>query len=325
MSSHTSLKSFFSQVIIIGSGPAGYTAALYCARAGFTTAIVSGPLPGGQLTLTTHVDNYPGFANGIDGNALMEEMRQQNKNLGVIFYDDIITQITPPVSDIENPVKKSHLFHCHGENALYNAKAVIVATGANAKWLGIPGEETYAGRGVSTCATCDGFFFKNEHIVIVGGGNTALEEALFLANIAAKVIIIHRRDTLRGEYLLAQRVLNNPKIEIIWNTVVTEAKGNHVGLTHLCLQTTTADSVTETLFPCKGLFVAIGHKPNTEILKNLPIPLDEYGYVDTPNSITPVPGLFVAGDIRDSVYRQAVTAAAEGCMAALNAQKFLAK
>lgn len=308
------MAQYESKIIIIGSGPAGYTAGIYAARAGLSPLLVSGFQKGGQLTITTDVENYPGFPEPVSGPELMGRMQRQAENLGVKIIDDHITE-----------VDFSHRpFTLISELHSYRADSVIVATGALARWLGLENEEKFRGFGVSGCATCDGFFYRNRKVAVVGGGNTAAEEALYLANIASSVTLIHRRDELRADKILQNRIFQHPKIMIEWDSVVTDVKGTDVpkSLTGVVLKNLKSDKVKE--LSVDGLFIAIGHKPNTEIFKSV-LELDKNGYILTaPGSCqTSVPGVFAAGDVKDSLYRQAVTAAGSGCQAFLEADKFL--
>lgn len=305
----------YTKVLIIGSGPAGYSAAIYAARANLEPVLVSGLEPGGQLMITTDVENYPGFADVIQGPWLMEQMRLQAAHVGTkIIQDQIIY-----VDFSKRP------FVCHGEGgAIYKAETLIICTGAQAKWLGLESEMKFRGFGVSGCATCDGFFFRGKEVGVVGGGNTAVEEALYLTNHASKVILIHRRDTLRAEKILQDRLFKNPKIQVIWDHVVEEVLGNEdpLAVTGVRLKDQKTGQ-TQTL-SLDGLFVAIGHAPNTKIFEGK-IELDKEGYiVGSPlTSETNIKGVFAAGDVRDKTYRQAVTAAGMGCMGALDAARFL--
>ncbi len=309
-------QEYHSKVLIIGAGPAGFTAAIYAARANLQPILVSGLQPGGQLTITTDVENYPGFAEIIQGPWLMEQMQRQAEHVGTrIILDQIVA-----LDLARRP------FVATGDSGdLYRADAVIVATGAQARWLGIPGEEAFRGFGVSACATCDGFFFRDKEVVIVGGGNTAVEEALYLTNHARRVTLVHRRDALRAEKILQDRLLRHPKITIVWDSVVEEILGvrEPPEVTGVRLRNVRTGAVVERA--CDGVFVAIGHTPVTELIAGQ-LPLDAEGYVQTkPDSTaTAVPGVFAAGDVKDKVFRQAVTAAGLGCMAALEAEKFLA-
>ena len=303
-----------SKVLIIGSGPAGYTAAIYAARANLKPIMVAGFEPGGQLMITTDVENYPGFADVIQGPWLMEQMKKQAEHVGTQIITDYITKVDLSV----RPFKA-----WSDSGVLYTGDTLIIATGAKARWLGIPTEDKFRGKGVSACATCDGFFFRGKEVAVIGGGNAAVEEAIFLTNFCTKVTLIHRRDTLRAEKITQDRLFKNPKIEIIWDTVVEEVVGNDLGMTGLKLKNLKTGAISD--FKADGMFVAIGHTPATEIFKGH-ITLDANGYaIVAPNSTaTNVPGVFAAGDVADHVYRQAVTAAGLGCMAALEADRFLA-
>ena len=310
-------KELHSKVLIIGSGPAGYTAAIYAARAMLNPVLVSGMEPGGQLTTTTDVENYPGFSDVIQGPWLMEEMRKQAEVVGTNFKSDMIKEVN---------FKKSP-FELLGESGdKYTAETVIIATGAQARWLNLDSEKKYRGFGVSACATCDGFFYKNKEVVVVGGGNAAVEEALFLTKFASNVTLIHRRDSLRAEKLLQQKILSHPKIKIIWNNKIKEIIGteNPKGVTSVVIENTKDQSVNK--IDTHGIFVAIGHDPATKIFANQ-IEMDDEGYIITkPDSTkTNIKGVFAAGDVKDKTYRQAVTAAGMGCMAALEAEKFLSE
>ena len=304
-----------SQVLIIGSGPAGYTAAIYAARAMLKPTIVQGLQPGGQLTITTEVENYPGFGDVIQGPWLMEQMEQQAKNVGTNIVNDMITKV-----DFS---KKP--FSAESESGtVYTADAVIISTGAQARWLGLPSEEKFQGYGVSACATCDGFFFKEKEVAVIGGGNSAVEEALFLTSFASKVHLVHRRDTLRSEKILQERLFKNEKINIIWNSEVDEIIGddNPKNVTGIKLKSTIDKSLTD--LKVDGVFIAIGHDPATQIFKGQ-INMDDGGYIITePDStLTNIDGVYAAGDVKDKTYRQAVTAAGMGCMAALEAEKYI--
>jgi thioredoxin reductase (NADPH) len=305
-----------SKVLIIGAGPAGYTAAIYAARANLHPLMVTGMQVGGQLTITTDVENYPGFADVIQGPWLMEQMQKQAEHVGTrMIMDEIVS-----VDLSRRP------FTAIGDSGdRYTGDAVILATGAQARWLGIPGEETYRGFGVSACATCDGFFFGGREVVVIGGGNTAVEEALYLTNHASKVTVVHRRDSFRAEKILQDRLFRNPKVEVVWDSVVEEVVGTPEPpeVTGVKLRNVRTGAVTEKA--CEGVFVAIGHVPVTGLVAGQ-LKLDEQGYVLTqPDSTaTDIPGVFAAGDVKDKIFRQAVTAAGLGCMAALEAEKFLA-
>ncbi|MDR0677668.1 MAG: thioredoxin-disulfide reductase [Holosporaceae bacterium] len=302
-----------TDVLIMGSGPAGYTAAIYAARAGRSVKIISGFEPGGQLMITSSIENYPGFAEGISGPELMERMKQQVEKTGAeIIFDSIKS-----VDFSRKP------FVCIGDSGeAYKSKVVIISTGASAKWLGIPGEEKYRGAGVSACATCDGFFFRNKNVAVVGGGNTAVEEALLLTNFASSVTLIHRRDKLRAEKIMQDRLLKNPKINVMWNTTVSEILGNGTKVTELSLIKNEVN-VSKAI---DGVFIAVGHQPATSIF-NEQLKIDGNGYIITPeaNTSTSIPGIFAAGDVCDPNYRQAIISAAKGCMAALDADKFLSR
>jgi thioredoxin reductase (NADPH) len=305
-----------SKVLIIGSGPAGYTAAIYAARANLHPLVVAGLQPGGQMTITTDVENYPGFAEIIQGPWLMEQMRQQAEHVGTRVIIDLIDAI-----DLGH-----RPFVATGDSGdLYIGDTVIVATGAQARWLGLPSEEIFRGFGVSACATCDGFFFRGKDVVVVGGGNTAVEEAIYLTNHARRVTLVHRRNALRAEKILQDRLFRNPKIEVVWNSVVDDIVGlpEPPTVTGVRLRNLGSGAVRE--LGCDGVFIAIGHTPVTGFLTGQ-LPLDPEGYVITgPDSTqTAIPGVFAAGDVKDKVFRQAVTAAGMGCMAALEAEKFLA-
>ncbi|NBV05813.1 MAG: thioredoxin-disulfide reductase [Proteobacteria bacterium] len=306
-----------TKVAIIGSGPAGYTAAIYAARANLEPFIINGNTPGGQLTITTEVENFPGFAEAVQGPWLVEQMEKQAIHVGTKIFHDHIKQ----VDFSKRPFKMI------GESEdVYEADAVIIATGAQAKWLGLESEKKFQGFGVSGCATCDGFFFKNKDVIVVGGGNSAVEEALYLTNHAKKVFVVHRRDKFKSEKILQDRLFKNPKIEVIWNHALEEVLGseNPKTVTGALLKNTVNGEIRE--MKIDGIFIAIGHKPNSDLFKETGINIDEEGYILTkPNSTaTSVAGVYAAGDIQDKIYRQAVTAAGTGCMAALEIEKFLA-
>ncbi len=305
-----------SKVLIIGSGPAGYTAAIYTARASLAPVLVRGLQPGGQMTITTDVENYPGFADVIQGPWLMEQMEKQARHVGTQMFEDLIVSV-----DLSK-----RPFEAVGDSGdIYTGDSLIIATGARARWLGIASEEKFKGFGVSACATCDGFFYRGREVAVVGGGNTAVEEALYLANFVAKVTLIHRRDSLRAENIMQKRLFAHPKINVIWDTVIDDIEGtqNPPGVNALRLRNVNTGAVSQ--LPVHGVFIAIGHTPSTELFQGK-VDMDSSGYIQTkPGSTrTNVPGVFAAGDVQDSVYRQAVTAAGTGCMAALDAQHYLA-
>lgn len=306
-------------VLIIGSGPAGYTAAIYAARANLKPLMISGHEPGGQLTITTDVENYPGFAEAIQGPWLMEQMRAQAEHVGTEILTDYVSKVD----------FSSHPHKAWTENGLeIHTDTVVICTGAQARWLGLPSEEAYRGMGVSACATCDGFFYRNKPVAVIGGGNSAVEEALFLTNFASKVTLIHRRDSLRAERIAQDRLFNHPKVEVIWDTVVEEIVGvpqggaTPPGVTGLKLKNIKTN--TESELAVDGVFVAIGHDPATKIFKGH-VDMDDSGYILTaPDSTaTNVSGVYAAGDVKDKIYRQAVTAAGMGCMAALEADRYI--
>jgi thioredoxin reductase (NADPH) len=306
-----------AKVLIIGSGPAGYTAAIYAARANNEPLLVKGLQPGGQLTITTDVENYPGFAEAVQGPDLMEQMRAQAEHVGARMVDDTIV-----ATDLSK-----RPFECVGDSGdVYTGDTLIISTGASARWLGLDSEEKFMGFGVSACATCDGFFYRGKEVAVVGGGNTAVEEALYLTNHADKVTLIHRRDELRSEKILQDRLLKNPKVEVAWDSVVEDIVGddNPPGVTGVKIKNVKTGEVTT--LPVHGVFVAIGHSPNTEMFKGQ-LDMDDGGYILTkPDSTaTSVDGVYAAGDVQDRIYQQAVTAAGTGCMAALEAEKYLAE
>jgi thioredoxin reductase (NADPH) len=304
------------KVLIVGSGPAGYTAAVYAARAMLDPVLVQGLEPGGQLTITTEVENYPGFTE-IQGPDLMVKMEEHARAVGTEIIADTITSL-----DLT-----SRPFKATGDGGqMFMADAVILATGAKAKWLGLPTEQKYMGYGVSACATCDGFFYRGKEVVVIGGGNTAVEEALFLTNFATKVTLIHRRDELRAEKILQHRLLNNPKITPLWNHTLLEVIGedNPPGVTGV--RVAHVETGAEQLIDCAGVFVAIGHAPSSELVKDqLETHMGGYVVTKPDSTATAIPGVFAAGDVTDHIYRQAVTSAGLGCMAALEAEKFLAE
>lgn len=310
-------ETFKTSVLIIGSGPAGCTAAVYAARASLNPIMVHGIQPGGQLTITTDVENYPGFADPVMGPWLMEQMEAQAKNVGTVIHHDVI---------VELDTSKRPFVAKADSGATYIADSVIISTGAAAKWLGLPSEEKFMGFGVSACATCDGFFYRGKEVLVVGGGNTAVEEALYLTNHADKVTVIHRRDQFRAEKILIDRLHKNKKINVIWDTVLDEVIGdeNPLGVTSAKLKNIKSGETTN--LDIHGVFIAIGHSPNTELFKNQ-LDMDNEGYLITvPDSTaTNVKGVFACGDVQDKIYRQAVTAAGTGCMAALEAERFLAE
>ncbi len=306
-----------NNVLIIGSGPAGYTAAIYAARANLNPHLVSGLEPGGQLTITTDVENYPGFGDVIQGPWLMEEMKKQALNVGTIFHNDIVTSVNfdnNPFISITESGKE------------FISKSIIIATGAQARWLNLDSEKKFKGFGISACATCDGFFFKDQKVIVVGGGNSAVEEALYLTKFASKVILVHRRDSLRAEKILQDRLFKNEKIELLWNSKVIEFIGteNPQTLKHVILENT--QNGKQSKIDIDGAFIAIGHDPATSLFKGK-VNMDNENYIITKNDSTEtsIKGVFAAGDVKDKIYRQAVTAAGMGCMAALEAEKFIAE
>ena len=306
-----------SKVLIIGSGPAGYTAAIYAARAMLEPTLVQGLQPGGQLTITTDVENYPGYGDVIQGPWLMEQMQEQAKNVGTNIINDII---------------KSVDFKCKPFKAIsesgteYTADSVIISTGAQARWLGLDSEKKFQGYGVSACATCDGFFFKEKKVAVIGGGNSAVEEALYLTNFASKVYLVHRRDELRAEKILQDRLFKNEKVECVWDSELKEIVGDEDPLNVKSIYIINTKTNETSSIELDGVFVAIGHDPATQIFRDQ-VEMDEDGYIITkPDStLTNVEGVYAAGDVKDKIYRQAVTAAGMGCMAALEAEKYLAE
>lgn len=312
-------ETLHTKVLIIGSGPAGYTAAIYAARANLSPLLVTGMEPGGQLTITTDVENYPGFADVIQGPWLMEQMKAQAEHVGTKIINDLITDV-----DFNR-----RPFTAKGDSGkTYTADTIVICTGAKARWLGLESEKSFRNMGVSACATCDGFFFRGKNVAVVGGGNSAVEEALFLSNICNSVTLIHRRDSLRAEKIAQKRLFDNPKINVIWDSAVTDVVGVKMGegpapgVTGLKIKNLKTGK--ESQIDVDGMFVAIGHDPATELFKGK-LTMDEGGYLITaPDSTaTSVPGVFAAGDVKDKTYRQAVTAAGMGCMAALEADRFI--
>ena len=302
-------------ILIIGSGSAGLTAAIYASRAGFKPLVLTGIQPGGQLTITTDVENYPGYEDVIQGPWLMEQMQKQAENVGARIEFDLMTNI-----DTEN--WPFNVITDSGKEII--AETIIIATGAQARWLGLESEEKYNGKGVSACATCDGFFFKDKNVAVIGGGNTAVEEALYLSNLCKKVTLVHRRNELRAEKILQSRLLNKLNVEILWEKKVEEFLGDGLGVNGLKLSSTKDSSSSE--IEVDGVFVAIGHDPSTAIFKDkIKLDKDNYVITDKGGTNTSVPGIFAAGDCVDKIYRQAVTAAGMGCMAALDAEKWLAE
>jgi len=299
-------------LIILGSGPAGYTAAIYAARANLNPVIIQGVQPGGQLTTTTDVDNYPGYKDGIQGPEMMEDFKAQAERFGTQMIWDHINS-----SDLSQ-----RPFRLKGDEGEYTCDALIIATGASARYLGLPSEETFAGRGVSACATCDGFFYRNQEVAVIGGGDTAVEEAIYLSNICAKVTLVHRRDSLRAEKVMQDKLLSTSNIEVKWNSTLDEVLGDDSGVTGMRLKSTT-DGSTEDV-SVHGVFIAIGHSPNTSFAQNQ-LAMDAAGYIQTQgkSTQTSVEGVFAAGDVADPVYRQAITSAGEGCKAALDAERWL--
>ncbi len=309
-------KSTHAKVVIIGSGPAGYTAAIYAARAMLEPILIQGIQPGGQLTITTDVENYPGFADVIQGPWLMEQMQAQATHVGTRIVTDTVTKV-------ELASRPFRLTCDSGD--VYLADALIIATGAQARWLDLPSEQKFKGYGVSACATCDGFFYRNKEVVVVGGGNTAVEEALFLTNFASKVTVVHRRDSFRAEKILQDRLFKHPKIEVIWDSVLEDVLGSDNPLKVNRIKLKNVKNGVETERSVDGVFIAIGHQPASELFAGQ-VQMKPSGYIVTADhsTATSVPGVFAAGDVTDDIYRQAVTAAGQGCMAALEAEKFLA-
>ena len=302
------------KVVIIGSGAAGLTAAIYAARANLNPVVIEGIQPGGQLTITTDVENYPGYADVVQGPWMMEQMKLQAIKVGARIISDIVTKV-----DFNNDIKNIIL----DSRKIFECETVIITTGAQAKWLGLESENEFNGKGVSACATCDGFFYRNKEVAVIGGGNTAVEEALYLSNICSKVTLVHRRDKLRSEQILQKRLFAKENIEIVWDSVVSQIKGDENGVNALELLSTNSNE--KKMIKLDGVFIAIGHVPSTEPFKNS-IDMDNEGYIIAKKpgtSFTNVDGVFAAGDCVDKIYRQAVTAAGMGCMAALDAEKWL--
>ncbi|MFQ5345412.1 MAG: thioredoxin-disulfide reductase [Mariprofundus sp.] len=299
-------------LIILGSGPAGYTAAIYAARANLNPVVIQGQQAGGQLTTTTDVDNYPGYKDGVQGPEMMEDFKAQAERFGTEMIWDHINE-----ADLS-----SRPFTLKGDDGVYTCDALIIATGASAKYLGLPSEDEFAGRGVSACATCDGFFYRGKDVAVVGGGDTAVEEAIYLANLCNKVTLVHRRDALRAEPIMQDKLLATENIEVAWNSTTEEILGDETGVTGIRLKSTVDGSIRDV--GVHGVFIAIGHKPNTDFLVGQ-LDMDETGYLITEgkSTATSVEGVFAAGDVADPVYRQAVTSAGEGCKAALDAERWL--
>ena len=308
------MKNQMEKVVIIGSGAAGLTAAIYAARANLKPLVIEGIQPGGQLTITTDVENYPGYADVVQGPWMMEQMRSQALNVGARIINDVVVHV-----DFKKDSKTISL----DSKSILTANTVIVATGAQAKWLGLESENKFNGKGVSACATCDGFFYRNKEVAVIGGGNTAVEEALYLSNICSKVTLIHRRDELRAEKILQERLFAKENINVIWNNIVSEILGDEKGVNSLEIKNKNSDK-TE-IIKVEGVFIAIGHSPSTEPFKGV-LEMDKEGYIVAQKpgtSITNIEGVFAAGDCVDKIYRQAVTAAGMGCMAALDAEKWM--
>ena len=308
------MKNQMEKVVIIGSGAAGLTAAIYAARANLKPLVIEGIQPGGQLTITTDVENYPGYADVVQGPWMMEQMRSQALNVGARIINDVVVQV-----DFKKDSKTISL----DSKSILSANTVIIATGAQAKWLGLESENKFNGKGVSACATCDGFFYRNKEVAVIGGGNTAVEEALYLSNICSKVTLIHRRDELRAEKILQERLFAKENINVIWNNIVSEILGDEKGVNSLEIKNKNSDK-TE-IIKVEGVFIAIGHSPSTEPFKGV-LEMDKEGYIVAQKpgtSITNIEGVFAAGDCVDKIYRQAVTAAGMGCMAALDAEKWM--
>jgi len=308
-------SAYHTKVLIIGSGPAGYSAAIYAARSSLSPILVSGQQPGGQLTITTEVENYPGFAESIQGPQLMRDMEEQSRRVGVRIVNDVITNVN----------LKGYPFIATGSNNnQYYAKSIIIATGAHAKWLGLKSEAKFMGFGVSGCATCDGFFYKKKTVFVIGGGNTAVEEALYLTNHASEVILLHRRNALKAEAILQDRLFKSPKISIIWDSVLEEIVGSEKPRSVKSITVKNLKTGVRESLKADGVFIAIGHSPNTYLFKNQ-LDIDDEGYIITKadSTKTSVAGVFAAGDVQDKIFRQAITAAGSGCMASLEALKFI--
>ena len=308
-------ESTHAKVVIIGSGPAGYTAAIYAARAMLEPTLIAGIQPGGQLTITTDVENYPGFADVIQGPWLMEQMQQQAEHVGTKLVADHVSKV--------DLARRPFRIECDSGDR-YHADSIIIATGAQARWLELPAEQKFKGYGVSACATCDGFFYRGKDVLVIGGGNTAVEEALFLTNFASKVTVVHRRDSFRAEKILQERLFRNPRISVIWDTALEEVVGseNPLKVKGVILRNVKTGAFSERL--TDGVFIAIGHTPASELFVGQ-VEMKPSGYIKTaPSTATSVPGVFAAGDVTDDVYRQAVTAAGQGCMAALESERYLA-
>jgi thioredoxin reductase (NADPH) len=309
-------KTIHRKLIIVGSGPAGYTAAVYAARAMLSPVLLQGIQPGGQLTITTDVENYPGFADVIQGPWLMEQMQKQAEHVGTEIVLDTVVR-----ADLK---QRSFRLECDSGD-VYLAEALVIATGAQARWLDLPSEQKFKGYGVSACATCDGFFYRNKEVIVVGGGNTAVEEALFLTNFASKVTVVHRREGFRAEKILQERLFKNPKIEVVWDTVLEDVLGSEDPLKVRAVKLKNIKTGAITERKVDGVFIAIGHQPASELFAGqLQMKPSCYIVTASHSTATSVPGVFAAGDVTDDIYRQAVTAAGQGCMAALEAEKFLA-
>jgi len=309
------MANIHTKVLILGSGPAGCTAAIYAARANLSPVLVAGLQPGGQLTITTDVENYPGFAEAVQGPWLMEQMQAQAEHVGAQFLYDTIVSVD---------LSKRPFVAVGDSGDTYSGDTLVIATGASARWLGIESEQTYSGFGVSACATCDGFFFRGKEVAVIGGGNSAVEEAIYLAGIASKVTLVHRRDSLRSEKIAQDRLFALPNVSVVWDSVVDEilGEGTPPGVTGVRLKNVKTGGLSE--LKVDGVFIAIGHNPNTELFKDQ-LQLDSESYIITKagTTQTSVPGVFAAGDVQDKIYRQAVTAAGTGCMSALEAERFL--